>query len=210
MNVRKVRDSSGSQGGPNSPRSPSTTLSWKSRSRSSNLPVKTYGGEALLKHKAGPLDAAGVDSSLPPLEGSSTRRVCCSQQQTHQAVLERPPKEAAGRLEPKWLLSLSRSLRRYLCVCIYILCIYIYVVFLNYRNTLKRAPCFQLSANYTKVPLLAVICLVCILAWQFELWHQQDPQKASSVVQGLFSNMTVPASCTSMSTTCLPLKDAPV
>ena len=142
MNVRKVRDSSGSQGGPNSPRSPSTTLSWKSRSRSSNLPVKTYGGEALLKHKAGPLDAAGVDSSLPPLEGSSTRRVCCSQQQTHQAVLERPPKEAAGRLEPKWLLSLSLSLALYdvICVCvyIYILCIYIYVVFFELPKHVEK------------------------------------------------------------------------
>ena len=50
------------------------------------------------------------DSSLPPLRGASTRQGHCSQQRPHRAVLERPPKETAGRLEPKWLLCLSLSL----------------------------------------------------------------------------------------------------
>ena len=42
------------------------------------------------------------DLSLPPLEGTSTRQICCSQKQAHRA---------AGRLEPKWLpLSLLLAL----------------------------------------------------------------------------------------------------
>ena len=63
----------------------------------------------LVKEENGPLKpaASAKDSSLPPLEGTSTQQACCEQQQTRRAALECPP---AGKRQVDLSLPLSLSL----------------------------------------------------------------------------------------------------